>query len=219
MTARWSAILTPKEESSCRTHLSAASEQRRGVPQGRHAHGFLPRGVQVIEELLPGVIDEMVAQGAHAGDVLANVRWYLQGRMLHQAPTGLRVLSARRPVLEAAIRRRVCSLPNLTALDGHYAVGVAASPDRRRVIGVRMTSVAGDMSRVLPADLVVDASGRGSRTPIWLTELGYAAPEGDRVTIAVAYSTRIFDAPPDILGDDMIVVAGRHAGQKRGGVL
>ena len=69
-----------------RDHLPEAGEQRRGVPQGRHAHGFLPRGVQVIEELFPGVMDEMVAGGSHAGDVLANVRWYLQGRMLRQAP-------------------------------------------------------------------------------------------------------------------------------------
>jgi 2-polyprenyl-6-methoxyphenol hydroxylase-like FAD-dependent oxidoreductase len=202
-----------------RDHLPTSGEQRRGVPQGRHAHGFLPGGVQVIEELLPGVIDGIVAQGAHAGDILANVRWYLQGRILRQAQTGLTMLSASRPVLEAVIRRRVLALPNVTLLDGHDVVGVAASPDRRRITGVRTTSVAGDMARMLPTDLVVDASGRGSRAPIWLTELGYSAPEGDRVTIDVAYSTRIFDAPPDILGDDMIVVAGRHAGQRRGGVL
>ncbi len=202
-----------------RDHLSIAGEQRRGVPQGRHVHGFLPRGVRVIEELLPGVVDEIVAQGAHAGDVLAGVRWCLQGRMLRQAPTGLTMLSASRPVLESAIRRRVFALPNLTVLDGHDVVGVAASSDRRRITGVRTTTVAGDMSRMLPTDLVVDASGRGSRTPIWLTELGYAAPEGDRVTIDVAYSTRIFDAPQGILDDDLVVVAGRHAGQKRGGVL
>ena len=129
------------------------------------------------------------------------------------------MLSASRPVLESAIRRRVFALPNLTVLDGHDVVGVAASADRRRITGVRTTRVAGDMSRVLPADLVVDASGRGSRAPLWLAELGYAAVQGDRVTIDVAYSTRIFVAPPEVLGDDMVVVAGRHAGQKRGGVL
>src|SRR5882724_3480396 len=59
-------------------------QQRRGVPHGRHVHGMLPRGQQVVEELLPGLTEQLVADGGLPGDTLANIRWYLRGRRLRQ---------------------------------------------------------------------------------------------------------------------------------------
>lgn len=38
--------------------------QRKGVPQGRHLHQFVSRGPQVMGELFPGFLDELVAAGA-----------------------------------------------------------------------------------------------------------------------------------------------------------
>ncbi|MDT5230500.1 MAG: hypothetical protein QOI39_1000, partial [Mycobacterium sp.] len=40
------------------------ADHRKGVPQGRHLHNFLSRGTQVIGELFPGLLDELVAAGA-----------------------------------------------------------------------------------------------------------------------------------------------------------
>jgi 2-polyprenyl-6-methoxyphenol hydroxylase-like FAD-dependent oxidoreductase len=194
-------------------------EHRRGTPHGRHTHGLLPRGVQAAEALVPGLVDELVARGARAGDVLANVRWHLLGRRLRQTPTALLVVSASRPLIEAAMRRRVLARPNVTLIGGYDVVGVAASPDRSRITAARVTSVTGDGSRVLPADLVVDATGRGSRAPRWLADYGYPAVESDRVTIDLAYATREFLAPPDLLGEDLAIVTTRYPGQRHGGVL
>ena len=36
---------------------------RRGVPQGRHVHALLGRGSQVLAELFPGFLDDLVAAG------------------------------------------------------------------------------------------------------------------------------------------------------------
>ena len=44
----------------------------------------------------------------------------------------------------------------------------------------------------LPADLVVDASGRGSRVPQWLASLGYAAPEETTVGVDIRYASRFY---------------------------
>jgi 2-polyprenyl-6-methoxyphenol hydroxylase-like FAD-dependent oxidoreductase len=38
--------------------------QRKGVPQGRHLHNLYPRGAQILGELFPGLLDELVAAGA-----------------------------------------------------------------------------------------------------------------------------------------------------------
>src|SRR5687767_2845405 len=57
-------------------------EPRRGVPQGRHAHGLLAAGLRVIEELLPGTTVDLEAAGAPTGDLLGNVRFCPGGHRL-----------------------------------------------------------------------------------------------------------------------------------------
>ena len=47
-----------------RDELPAADEPRRAVPQGRHCHTLLPSGQLCLEELLPGILGELVADGA-----------------------------------------------------------------------------------------------------------------------------------------------------------
>ncbi|MCI0690278.1 MAG: hypothetical protein L0Y54_24020, partial [Sporichthyaceae bacterium] len=119
-----------------RDRLPAAAHHRRGVPHGRHFHGLLPHGQLVLEELLPGLSDGLLADGALTGDVLGNVRWYLRGQLLRQARIDLGVLSASRPLIEAAVRRRVLALPNVELRDGCSVSGLRLSPNRRRVTGV-----------------------------------------------------------------------------------
>src|SRR5215218_404215 len=111
--------------------LPAPGVQRRGVPQGRHAHGLLARGREVLEELFPGLTDELVAQGALYGDIQLHGRWYNEGVRLRQAPSGLNSLSISRPLLEGQVRRRLAALPNVSIVDGCDVAGLVATPDRR----------------------------------------------------------------------------------------
>ena len=62
---------------------------RRGVPQGRHAHGLLARGREVLEDFFPGLTDELVGLGAAAIDLQGGFRWINGGRLLRQEPSGL----------------------------------------------------------------------------------------------------------------------------------
>ena len=41
---------------------------RRGVPQGRHLHVLLQRGAQILDDLFPGILDELVADGVPVWD-------------------------------------------------------------------------------------------------------------------------------------------------------
>src|SRR6266545_4285222 len=147
-----------------RDQLPQAGTHRRGVPHGRHLHALLARGQQALEELFPGLTAELVAHGAAAGDVLGNGRWFLGGHRLRQAHTGLVALCASRPFLEGHVRARVRALPNLTILDRCQVIGLATTPDGRRVTGVRALRRAdgnAGAEEVLGADLVIDAIGRG----------------------------------------------------------
>ena len=51
-----------------RDELKEVSVDRRGVPQGRHIHGLLLRGAHALEDLLPGILDELVDGGARVFD-------------------------------------------------------------------------------------------------------------------------------------------------------
>ena len=193
---------------------------RRGVPHGRHIHALLARGQQALEELLPGLTADLVASGAPAGDLLGNGRWYLNGHRLRQAPAGLVMVCASRPVLEGAVRARVRALPNVAFLDARDIVGLVASADGGRVTGARVLRRADRAAEdVLDGELVVDATGRGSRTPIWLEALGYPRPDVEQVRIGLGYATRSYRLPPDALGGDLAVVHGGTPAHPRGGAM
>ena len=81
----------------------------------------------------------------------------------------------------------------------------------RRVIGARLVPRTGPdagIETVLAADLVVDATGRGSRLSRWFAELGYDLPEVTEVAASVGYATRVFHDERGVLdGTDVIVVS------------
>jgi 2-polyprenyl-6-methoxyphenol hydroxylase-like FAD-dependent oxidoreductase len=203
-----------------RDELPETSMHRRGVPHGRHLHALAARGQQALEELFPGLTAELVAHGAPAGSLLANARLYLSGHRLRQADTGLVLLCASRPFLEAHVRARVRALANVTLLDRCDVVGLATTPDGRRVTGGRVLRRADNSAEeLLGAELVVDATGRGSRAPLWLEALGYARPETEQVRIGLGYATRIYRLPPDALDGDLAVLQAATPQHPRTGAL
>ena len=188
-------------------------EQRRGVPQGRHTHGLLASGREVLERLFPGLSNELVGAGAVAGDIVRDARWFHEGACLSRFTSGLDGLLMTRPFLEGMVRKRLLVLPNIRARENCQVEGLAATADKSRITGVK---TAGE---VLSADLVVDASGRGSQTPHWLEELGYARPPEERVEIALGYATRFFRRHPQDLHGDLAVIIPPTPLGKRGGVM
>ena len=73
--------------------------------------------------------------------------------------------------------------------------GLVASENPQRVTGVR--TKADDQAAELTADLVVDASGRGTRITDWLEELGLPAPRQTVVDADSGYSTRWYQGPDE----------------------
>src|SRR5690242_21749219 len=96
-----------------RDDLPNAQEPRKGVPQGRHAHGLLARGREVLDELFPKLSEEAVSQGAIYGDIVDEVLWFNYGVYLRNTPSSLKGLLVSRPMLEELVRRRMLQLPNV----------------------------------------------------------------------------------------------------------
>jgi 2-polyprenyl-6-methoxyphenol hydroxylase-like FAD-dependent oxidoreductase len=203
-----------------RDELVPGSKPRRGAPQGRHIHALLARGQQVLEELFPGLTAELAGHGAPIGDVLGDARLLFGGQRLARTETGLVALSASRPLLEDRIRERVRALPGVRFAPRSDAVGLRCSPDRRRVTGVRLLRRAeASAEELIDADLVLDATGRGSRVPAWLQALGFGQPEVDCVRVDVGYVTRRYRLPLDSLDGDLACIHGPTPDRPRGGGL
>jgi 2-polyprenyl-6-methoxyphenol hydroxylase-like FAD-dependent oxidoreductase len=195
-----------------------AGEPRRGVPQGRHAHLLLPAGMRGLSELLPGFIDDLLDQGAHV-IAAAEFRFHLRGGRLALDDTALAISGATRPLIEGIVRERVRALPGVRIVDGCDVVGLASSADRTRVTGARIRARTGQAEvKAITASLVVDATGRASRSPRWLADLGYTEPQEERLDVGVHYTTRLFRRDPADLGGCRHVAVGMPPGDGRGGL-
>jgi len=196
-------------------------EGRRGVPQGRHVHGLMARGREILEDLFPGLTRELVARGAPLSDARARGRWFLQGGYYHrrQVAGGQETHLVSRPLLEGAIRARVLALPNVRAIERCDALGLVADEGSGRVTGVRvLRRRTGSAEEVVPGDLVVDASGRGSRAPAWLEALGYPRPAEEQVQVGIGYTSRFYRRDPEDLGGDHFAMVFPEPATRRAGL-
>jgi 2-polyprenyl-6-methoxyphenol hydroxylase-like FAD-dependent oxidoreductase len=183
-----------------RDALPDAYEPRKGVPQGRHTHGLLARGREVLEQLFPGFTDDMVAQGASSGDIVENVLWFNHGFYLHNSPSTMFGLAISRPMLEGNVRRRLLQLPNVRLRERCTVLEPTFDRAQDRVTGVRVKSQAGaDGAEMMNADFVVDASGRGSSSAAWLDAWGYPKPRKELIKIDLGYVTRRYRRLPEHL--------------------
>lgn len=219
--------------------LPAGPEHRKGLPQAHHAHLLWSGGVAALEDLLPGITDQLVARGARLIDVMTD--------LVSKAPSGQwfrrfadarhRMIVCGRPLLDFVVRERVLANPRITVLDGTRVGGLTG--DAARVTGVSVPTgptttsdgpadgpAAGTSApagtRSLAADLVIDASGRGSQAHRWLAALGLPSVAERTVDAGVAYASRLYAAPADTTALRFPVVnvqADPRQAPGRGGVI
>lgn len=194
-------------------------EARRGQPQTRHTHGLLANGQATMEHFFPGIVADLVAGGALVGDMAEAIRWYTFGGYRINFTSGREGLLASRPYLEWHIRQRVLALPNVILLDEVAVEGPLTTGDLSRVVGVEITRRAvGGGREPLYADLVVDASGRGTQSPKWLELMGYSRPAESVVKVDMGYATRVYQQIPGELPDTHVLMSfGSAPEQKRAG--
>lgn len=200
---------------------TSVAPERRGVPQGRHIHALAARGLDVLEELFPGLTAELTEAGAPRIDLLADNRPVFSGHRLCRTASGVTSVCLTRGLLEATLRRRVQALPGVRFLD-RYDIGglVSDGGHRRRVVGVRaLGRRSGSAEQELAASLVVDATGRGSRSAVWLENLGYGRVPEERVTIGLSYTSALLQPPPGGLGDANGILIAPTPQHPRGAAL
>ncbi len=177
--------------------LAADGSARSGIPQGRHVHVLLAGGHRAISELFPDFEADLLAAGAEPVRVDRDVRRESPGgRTFPQRDLGFDFYAQSRPQLEGTLRGRVQALRNVT-LERECRVRALTSSDGGRTVdGVTYVDADG-RSHELPADLVVESSGRGNLTYAFLEETGQPLPEATTIGVDMCYSTAVFEIPED----------------------
>jgi 2-polyprenyl-6-methoxyphenol hydroxylase-like FAD-dependent oxidoreductase len=201
-----------------RDDLPRAPVTRGGVPQGRHVHGLLDRGRELLEGWFPGLTDDLVAQGARLGDPGETGVWCFRPEPLAPCSTGMHVLLVSRPLLEWYVRLRLLQDGRVEIREDSSVLDLAFSQDETRVVGVVVADRDGGSPALVPAQLVVDASGRNSRTTEWLERRGYFAPPEEVRRVDKRYATHrvrpVADGPAPLA----VAVAARP-GVPRSGIM
>ncbi|MFY0568279.1 FAD-dependent oxidoreductase [Archangium lansingense] len=203
-----------------RDRFEDSPQPRKGVPQTSHVHGLLTRGMNVLCDVFPGFQEDLKAAGSHFMDMTGDHAWFMGGLWRPRIKCGLIFYAQSRPLLEWVIRQRLQALPNVRILDGREVTGFQMSADKARVTGVQLRAPGGEQEETLEGELVVDASGRGSRTPQWLEALGYPRVEETHIHVDVVYASRLFRAPPGFTADwTMMSIAPEFPREKRLAVI
>ncbi|MEV7512116.1 FAD-dependent monooxygenase [Streptomyces sp. NPDC091201] len=169
---------------------------RRGMPQARHGHILWSGGAVAIEALLPGVTQRLTDAGAHriplpTGMVGLSPRgWYRRWTESHH------VVSCSRDLLDWCVRTQLMADARAQGkiLLLQESEPIALTGDSTRVTGVKIRT-AGSANQTLAADLVIDATGRASRSPQWLAPLGAAEIATSEVDPGLTYASRDYRAP------------------------
>jgi len=156
---------------------------RPSVPHSPLPHALLSRSRRALRLNAPDVLARLLAVGAWDND--------LRPRFLSGVATpeddDLVLVAVRRPVFESALRAAVIAEPLVDLRPAMPAIGIELErSDRPRVTGVR---VAGD---IIPADVVIDASGRRTLTYRWLAEADVRMPATEKQDCGLIYFSQFW---------------------------
>ncbi len=163
---------------------------RKGVPQSHHVHVLLTRGLKILEQLFPGLENDLAAVGAPRIDYTADFPLLQFGGWAPRFCSNLKMRASSRNLLEWSIRQRLVVDNKVRFLQGTQVIGLLSDTSNTWVTGVRVSANHSHDLAELSANLVVDASGRNSHTPQWLTALGYASPEETVINSFLGYASR-----------------------------
>lgn len=196
---------------------------RKGVPHSRFPHTLMLRGQQIFEQLFPGLRAELIGRGAIELDSMQDLIFFTSAGLAARAPSDLTLLAFSRDLLDWSIRRRLAEFPEVQFLTKASVRGLLTNTEHTKIVGISLHRYEDSKTEVnenLYADLIVDASGKTSRTPEWLEALGYQPPPETEVNAFVGYVAQIYQPPSHLPLDwKMVFMPSAPPHQRRGGAI
>jgi 2-polyprenyl-6-methoxyphenol hydroxylase-like FAD-dependent oxidoreductase len=165
------------------------SWSRDGVIQFRLAHFLHAGGRVVLEEALPDVLQALDSAGALRLDILGLMPPTLAGDGPQAGDERFVTYTARRSTFERVLGKAAAEEPGLEVRRG---AGVKELTTRIANGTPHVTGVQLDSGETLNADLVVDAMGRRSQLPRWLSDAGIGSVHEESEDSGFIYYGRFY---------------------------
>ncbi|ABA21447.1 conserved hypothetical protein [Trichormus variabilis ATCC 29413] len=192
---------------------------RQGVPQSHQSHVLLTQGQLILEQLFPGLKDELADKGSPLTDWTADCPLLLLGRWSPRFPSGITTRACSRNLLESVLRQRLTHNDSVKFLEKTQVTSLLGNENNTAVTGVQIKDASGSKAE-LQAQLVVDASGRSSKTPEWLQSLGYEKPKETVINSFLGYATRLYESlSSDAVNCKALYVMPQAPNHSRGATL
>lgn len=203
-----------------RDSLPTTAAHRAGAPQARHVHGLMTGGFLALSELFPDF--EFVLESAGAVPMRSGLDIRIERPGFDPFPMrdlNIRNFAISRSTLEFTLRQCAVKHTNISLQSDCRVTGIVTSADGTVVEGVNFHG-ADRVTQMLPANLVIDASGRGALTLAVLKSTGRAAPTETTIGVDIGYSTATYEIPDDALrGWKGVMTFPQMPQSSRGGLL
>jgi flavin-dependent dehydrogenase len=153
-------------------------------------HYFMPRFRELLEVELPDVIAAFEATGALRYNPVAGAPTELTGGP-RDGDERFESITGRRPVMEATVARVAAATPGVEVRRGVAVAGLLTAGATNGGVP-HVNGVATESGERLTADLVVDATGRRSPLPRWLSDIGARPGEEELEDSGFVYYGRHF---------------------------
>ncbi|HDR4865840.1 TPA: FAD-dependent monooxygenase [Bacillus cereus] len=164
---------------------------RKRVPQSNHPHVLLKGGENAIEELFPNITNELIEAGSIINNFTRDLKWHQFGLWKQPFIGEVHMIQQSRPLLEWHIQKRIHQISNITIKYETLVKGLLVDAKLNKVWGVKVKYLETNTQEGVHADLVVDASGFGSKSIEWLREYEIKVQE-EKVRIDLFYATKMF---------------------------
>ncbi|HDR7466782.1 TPA: FAD-dependent oxidoreductase, partial [Bacillus toyonensis] len=164
---------------------------RKRVPQSDHPHVLLKGGEKAIEELFPTITNELIKAGSIINNFTRDLKWHQFGLWKQPFIGEVHMIQQSRPLLEWHIQKRIDQISNITITYKTLVNGLLVDGKLNKVCGVKVKYLETGIQEEVHADIVIDASGFGSKSMEWLREYEIEVQE-EKVRIDLFYATKMF---------------------------
>ncbi|GLV64235.1 glutamate synthase [Bacillus mycoides] len=164
---------------------------RKRVPQSNHPHVLLKGGEKAIEELFPTITNELIEAGSIINNFTRDLKWHQFGLWKQPFIGEVHMIQQSRSLLEWHIQKRIDQISNITIKYETLVKGLLVDGKLNKVCGVKVKYLEACMQEEVYADIVIDASGFGSKSIEWLREYEIEVKE-EKVRIDLFYATKMF---------------------------
>ena len=185
---------------------------RNGVPQANHVHILLVKGREILQDFFPELEKELVKKGANKIDFLNDSRYRLPSGWAPKFNSGLITFTCTRILLENTIRHQIQKISKIKIEKGKQITSFVLEESNE-------ISLKTKENEEIHGDLIVDCTGRNTKTPSWLEDIGFVKPKETKIDSFVGYATRRYIPPKNDRKWKMLAIFNNPTTNPRTGVI